>query len=294
MGKSKIYLSLEDLHKLYGLSDSVIKAIKAKRKKRRKKKINNLTMGNKPSDSQHMVGSSNALSIATQQLNQANVTKRIEDINRNNLMIQQNKINPNVDVIPMEITIYNKIKNKQQLTPDELLAYEEIQNVMLPPLQKTKQKRTYTRRKVFEVAPELKNSLASISQSRTMGRDNVDNTIVVDYNDGIGSTSQGASSDQFVGNDVLEELLPTQPSASASAGASDFVDASAIDYAEQELQAPDVTASQPNVMEYVPIKNIKKEQLINIAKENEVNMLQGDTKKSLYFKLLDLGLLPRK
>ena len=282
MGKSKIYLSLEDLHKLYGLSNSVIKAIKAKRKKRRKKKINNLTMGNKPSDSQHMVGSSNALSVATQQLNQANITKHIEDINRNNLKIEQNKINPNVDVIPMEIAIYNKIKNKQQLTPDELLAYEEIQNVMLPPLQKTKQKRTYTRRKVFEVAPELKNSLASISQSRTMGRDNVDNTIVVDYNDGIGSTSQGASSDQFVGNDVLEELLPTQPSASAG----DFVD--------QELQAPDVTASQPNAIEYVPIKNIKKEQLINIAKENEVNMLQGDTKKSLYFKLLDLGLLPRK
>ena len=91
----KIYLSLDDLNKLYGISPAIINAIKKKRRKRRikKLKINNSTMGNKPSSSDHMVGSSSALAIATQQLNKANIDKRIEDINKNNLMIENKKDN---------------------------------------------------------------------------------------------------------------------------------------------------------------------------------------------------------
>ena len=217
MGKSKIYLSLEDLHKLYGLSDSVIKAIKAKRSKRRNKKIkiNNGTMGNKPSPSMHMVGSSNALSVATQQLNQATVNKRIEDINKNNLAIENKaKEQPTTVETPMEITIYNKLKNKEALTPDELIAYEKIQNVMLPPAAANnviKQKRTYTRRKVFDVDTAAINALATPSQSRTMVRDDIDNNVVVNFNDGIGSNAHGLSSDQFEGNDVNDGLLATIP-----------------------------------------------------------------------------------
>ena len=55
---SKIYLSLDDLHKLYGISPAVISAIKKKRNKRRNKKnkINNNNMNNKKSSSDHMVG----------------------------------------------------------------------------------------------------------------------------------------------------------------------------------------------------------------------------------------------
>jgi ABC-type lipoprotein release transport system permease subunit len=36
--KNTVYLSLDDLHKLYGISPEVIKQIKKKRKKRRKRK----------------------------------------------------------------------------------------------------------------------------------------------------------------------------------------------------------------------------------------------------------------
>ena len=71
--KKKIYLSLDDLNKLYGISPALVNIIKNKSKRRRKRrarKINNGTMGNKPSPSDHMVGSSSALSVATQHLNQ--------------------------------------------------------------------------------------------------------------------------------------------------------------------------------------------------------------------------------
>ena len=131
--KKKIYLSLDDLNKLYGISPALLNIIKNKSKKRRKrrsKKINNGTMGNKPSPSDHMVGSSNALSVATQQLNLSNINKRIEDINRNNLIIENENENKNKNKnnlmiedkkeIPMELQIYNKLKNKELLTPDEL------------------------------------------------------------------------------------------------------------------------------------------------------------------------------
>lgn len=56
--KSKIYLSLDDLNKLYGISPSVLKAIKSKRKKRRAKKsnkLNNRNMDSIQSGSNHMV-----------------------------------------------------------------------------------------------------------------------------------------------------------------------------------------------------------------------------------------------
>ena len=86
----KVYLSLDDLHKLYGLSPAVISAIKKKRKRRRNKKnkINNGTMGNKPSDSSHMTGYSSELSIAVKQLQQAKINKHIMDINKNNESIR--------------------------------------------------------------------------------------------------------------------------------------------------------------------------------------------------------------
>jgi hypothetical protein len=88
----KVYLSLDDLHKLYGLSPAVVSEIKKKRKKRRNKKnkkINNGTMGNKPSDSSHMEGYSSALVVAAKQLQQTNINKHIQEINDKNDVIQK-------------------------------------------------------------------------------------------------------------------------------------------------------------------------------------------------------------
>jgi hypothetical protein len=47
MKKNKIYLSLDDLNKLYGISPSVLKAIKKKQKKRKNKKLKKNKIDNK-------------------------------------------------------------------------------------------------------------------------------------------------------------------------------------------------------------------------------------------------------
>jgi hypothetical protein len=96
MKKNKIYLSLDDLNKLYGISPSILKAIKKKQKKRKNKKlkknkIDNKNMNNHKSSSDHMVISSN-LSTETQRLNVANVQKHIDDINKNNRLLVENNI----------------------------------------------------------------------------------------------------------------------------------------------------------------------------------------------------------
>ena len=92
---SKIYLSLDDLHKLYGISPTVINAIKNKRRKRRtrntKNKINNKQMGSIKNSSENMIGTSNAISIATNRLNNANIDKHIAEINKYNKELENKK-----------------------------------------------------------------------------------------------------------------------------------------------------------------------------------------------------------
>ena len=211
MVKKNIYLSLDDLHKLYGISPAIINAIKKKRKKRRNKKlkINNGTMGNKPTNNDGLIGSSSALAISTQQLNKANIDKRIEDINKNNLMIDNKRIENKKEDTPIELTIYNKLKNKELLTPDELVKYEEIQNIMIPPT-KTKMK-PITRRKAFEVTPSPINPLSNVS-SNVMGRNQSNNNIIISDNDNTLDATIGTSSDNFINSNVEEFLTPELPS----------------------------------------------------------------------------------
>ena len=82
----QIFLSLDDLHKLYGISPAVVNAIKKKRKKRRnkKKKINNGTMGDKPSSSEHMAGYMSLVAIEKNDLKNEKIDKHIKSINENN------------------------------------------------------------------------------------------------------------------------------------------------------------------------------------------------------------------
>ena len=104
----KVYLSLDDLHKLYGLSPAVVSEIKKKRKKRRNKKnkkIQNGTMGNKPSDSSHMEGYSSALAVAAKQLQQTNINKHIQEINDKNEVIQKQS--------PLQIDNKTPLKKEQ-------------------------------------------------------------------------------------------------------------------------------------------------------------------------------------
>jgi len=83
----KVYLSLDTLHKLYGLSPAVITEIKKKRRKRRNKKdkINNGNMGSTKSSSSHMQGSSH--SLVMEALNKDKMDKHIKEINDENKAI---------------------------------------------------------------------------------------------------------------------------------------------------------------------------------------------------------------
>ena len=95
MTKNKIYLSLDDLYKLYGITPAILDRIIKKKKKRKtnkKKKINNKNMENNKSSSNHMNISSNLLATETQRLNATNIQKHIDDINKNNkLLLENNK-----------------------------------------------------------------------------------------------------------------------------------------------------------------------------------------------------------
>jgi len=100
---SKVYLSLDDLHKLYGISPAVVSAIKKKRRKRRAKKINKInngTMGATKASSAHMVGSSSAIALDNIALNKAKIDKHIKDINDENKAIQLKLNTPPIQVAP--------------------------------------------------------------------------------------------------------------------------------------------------------------------------------------------------
>ena len=306
MGKRNVYLSLDDLHKLYGISNTVINAIKKKRKKRRNKKlkINNGSMGAKPAPSDHMVGSSSALApssalaVATQQLNNAKITKHIEDINRNNLLIENKKEdnNKNADM-PLEVKIYNKLKNNELLTPDELKAYEEIQNVMLPNKPVAKPKRTYTRRKVFDVPDTTKlNALASQSQSNVMGRGYSYNNVQVSADDGAGSNVQGTSSDQFINNNA-EEFVSSIPPPEVAPLEEKALPEEALAVAQNNdgLQADnnnDPNGVNPPI-EYEPMNNYNIRELKEMAKGNII-LPKNINKQDLYDLLLESNLIPMK
>ena len=94
MTKNKIYLSLDDLYKLYGITPAILNKIikkKKKRKSNKKKKINNKNMENKKSSSDHMNISSNLLATETQRLNATNIQKHIDDIyKKNKIMLENN------------------------------------------------------------------------------------------------------------------------------------------------------------------------------------------------------------
>lgn len=292
----KIYLSLDDLNKLYGISPAIINAIKKKRRKRRikKLKINNATMGNKPSSSDHMVGSSSALAIATQQLNKANIDKRIEDINKNNLMIENKKDNLMIENkkedIPIEIQIYNKIKNKVKLSDDELQEYEKIQNMMFPP-EKTKKK--YIRGRKSFPFPDTEitaNPLSSVSQSNVMNRNESYNNIKISEDDSAGSNVTGTSSDNFISNDVEEFLPPLdQPVVDIP-----IVDESIVEENDDEEIIDEENKVDTKQPEYIPISDIDIGVLRKIANDNSIEVNPKTNKKYIYKKLLENNLIPLK
>lgn len=304
--KNKIYLSLDDLNKIYGISKNVIDAIKKKRKKRRNKKvkkINNGTMGNKPSPSDHMVGSSSALAIATQQLNKAAIDKRIADINSNNLMLENQKKEP----LPIELQIYNKLKNKELLSQDELIQYQNIQNTLLPPQPQIKKKKDITRRKTFEIKSNpLSNPLSNVT-SNIMGRNVSFNNIKISDDDNT-TNAVGTSSDDFIDANV-DEFLPDIKEESPDLQIDDpndyFIDDPPEESPDLQIDDPNNNFIDPDDLpeldtigettnEYKSQNEFTIKELAKLAKNQSVPLRKNIPKKELYEYLLSLQLIPKK
>lgn len=289
--KKKI-LSLEELYKLYGLSPTIISAIKKKKKKRRNKKIkklNNGTMGNKPADSTHMVGSSTALSIATNQLNQANINKHIKEINDSNDRIAKENNEPNnLHVNNPKIQMLNNLEAglqsgnvKTKSNHHSIKLTDKTQYKKRGPKPKNSQVE-----EVFEVfdmnPPQEKGTLSSAESF------NIDpnSSIPVDiFNDGfVGSTSHGSGSEKFVAEEdiifnsdnfdhSINNSIAPDPENSLLLGEDDGEDA--VD----EIVEPEYIAQ--------PITFYKKvEQLNSIAKDNNVllTVKKGKSTVNLYTK----------
>ena len=298
----KIYLSLDDLKtlSLYGLSPAIINAIKKKRRKRRikKLKINNATMSNKPSSSDHMVGSSSALAVATQQLNQSSINKRIEDINRNNLMLENKKDNLMIEDkkedkkkdIPIVIqNIYNKLINKEVLSPDELVEFEKISNMMFPQ-QQPKAKKKYIRGRKsypFNDESEITTNPLSSSTSNVMGRTENNNNIKIFDNDNT-TNATGTSSDNFINNSVEEYLPPIDQPIDIP------IDESIVEETEVDLPDEEIDDEENKIDTSIDYTKLNYKQLNQIAKNNKLKVPRNSVKDYIYKLLLDNNIIPPK
>ena len=198
----KIYLSLDDLHKLYGISPAVVSAIKKKQKKRRNKKnkkINNGTMGNKPSDSTHMEGYSSALAVAAKQLQQSNINKHIKEINDNNEKVRIEHEPDNLHPNDPDIELLHQLKAGVKSGTLKITKTKTGVSV----LNKSLGKKTGPTPKYSDRVEELGETSLANNTTHNMNRNNVSAT--GDFvNDGItGSTTKGPSSEKFVQQEEL-------------------------------------------------------------------------------------------
>ena len=262
--KNKIYLSLDDLNKLYGISPSVLKAIKSKRKKRKlkKSKLNNKNMNNIKSNSNHMVISSNLLATETQRLNASNIQNHIDNINKNNqLLLENNKpkdfkpkddnfdqinniINGvksgkiNVSTNNNSIKLTNKDLNKKPGRPknsDKVEFLEEIPSYI----------------KVSNPLTNVKTYLMNPNQSK--------NIVAFDFDDTYGNISSGTGSDNFFVSDNTDDI-PTEE---------EKIGIETVNTQIDEPNAGIKTVEQPDITEST-IDDYKKKELVEIAQAYSV------------------------
>jgi hypothetical protein len=208
MTKNKIYLSLDDLYKLYGITPAILNKIikkKKKRKSNKKKKINNKNMENKKSSSDHMNISSNLLATETQRLNATNIQKHIDDINKKNkIMLENNneetKENNNDSEIKSIIDGIKSGKFKVKKLSNGIHIYNPELNKKRGPKPKS------TRVEDLGETPtkvKINNPLTNI-KTNLMG--NKTKVIAVDFDDTDGNIAFGLSSDNFMNTSNEEEF----------------------------------------------------------------------------------------
>ena len=207
MTKNKIYLSLDDLYKLYGITPAILDRIikeKKKRKTNKKKKINNKNMENNKSSSNHMNISTNLLATETQRLNATNIQKHIDDINKNNKLLLENNKETKENNNDSEIkNIIDGIKSGK-FQVKKLSNGIQIKN---PELNKKSGPKPKSERVEFlgekQTKTKVNNPLTNVKTS-LMG--NKTNVIAVDFDDTYGNIPFGLSSDNFMNTSDETEI----------------------------------------------------------------------------------------
>ena len=305
----KIYLSLDDLNKLYGLSPAVISAIKKKRKRRRNKKnkINNGTMGNKPSDSSHMAGYSSAIAVASQQLQQANLNKHIKEINDNNQRVRIEQEPDNLHPNDPEVQFFNQVKEGVKSGKLKVSKTQTGFTVVDKKLANKPGPKTNSRGRVFELTPVKVSTGLSNTGSNKMNRDslNIYADVLGDFlGDGIpGSLNKGTGSDKFVSEDAIQVFDATEPTIQLdlnlpepnndviAAAVAAVDDGSNFDMGDQELPPSSeilIDENAKQVPPYLPkkITSYTGMQLSNIAKKNGIKTKGNVLKQTIYDLLL--------
>jgi len=325
---SKIYLSLDDLHKLYGISPAVISAIKKKRNKRRNKKnkINNNNMNNKKSSSDHMVGSGGQIVNDLKQLKIDKIKKHIDDINNNNKVILEggnNNINDkndkefnqfmqmksslgsgvlSVTKLPNGFTIKNPALNKKvgrksnTIISDEGKKEKRVELLSTPMNKKSnivnKRDNTGISSKTNDSSDNFKapeiQNTLLNNTSNLMGQ-NFSFTPAISLDDGSGNIASGTGSDKF---QIIEpvDLPPVE----------EKTDDTTVD------QTVEPTVEPPEATQYIPtpIKEYAVSELENIAQLENIDIYEFQkqrkgadkkvkryTKQQLYEELVKLELV---
>lgn len=209
MGKNKIYLSIDDLHKLYGISPEVVKQIKKKRRKRRIKKQLKNSFGGVKSNSDFMQGSASVI-------DKLFVEKHFKTINDENRRLEAQPIPAIEQQNQKHLDFFNKamdgigsgdIKVTQNKTGISLKNPKLIKK-RIP--KKSKQVEEVDDEEVYEppVLQPYINQLAGVS-TRSMYRLNPDE-VLKDLNDAFDVGGNNNGSDMFIAANN-DDIPPNTP-----------------------------------------------------------------------------------
>ena len=286
--KSKIYLSLDDLNKLYGISPSVLKAIKSKRKKRKlkKSKLNNKNMDNIKSDSSHMVLSSNLLANETQRLNATNIQNHIDNINRNNKLLTENN-KPKDDNNKPKDKNFDQINNIiEGINSGKINVSTNNNSIKLTNKDLNKKPGRPKNSDKVEFLGEIQSNI-KVSNPLTNVKTNLmknksKNVVAVDFDDTYGNVSSGTGSDNFFVNDNFDVDISDIPKVE------EIIDTETVDELNSGIETVNTQIDEPNSDKEI-IKQPEKiihdytsKQLKKIAKDEKVNTAKFKTKNDYF------------
>ena len=298
MSKSKVYLSLDDLHKLYGISPEVIKQIKKKRRKRKKRKQlkdNKLASENKSTNEQ-MKGYSMSKSNALEEMK---IESHLKSIDNQNKRFEQ-EVKPDI-LEPDEISFLQQMKNEIKTGDIKINKTKTGLSFLKPSLKQPRYKKSSQVEEIFEEtfmkSTQKINSLANQGSS-SMTREDPNNIYVFKFQDDNFDAPTTKGSDYFLGSpdDTIYPIIENESSVllGDKPVAQDVIDEPFVEddekqnveeeYVEEEDLVDPIVYTPKKVNEYSLNK------LKQIAKENKIKF-KNFSKQELYNELYQLQLL---